>query len=68
MISKTSVAYNKLQKAVQDERYTVGIEQYGTSFPVVIRFNNEFIGQSSNLNDAILIAICHQDERGLKLL
>lgn len=69
MISKTSVAYKKLQKAVEDERYTVGIEACGyPELRCVVRFCGEFIGQSANLNDAIFIAICHQDERGLKLL
>lgn len=59
----------KLQKVIQDKRYTIALEY--CSYPearYVIRFCGNFIRQSANLNDAIFIAICHQDERGLKLL
>lgn len=63
------IAQSKLQRSVEDNRYTVSLEACGNpEARYVIRFCGEFIGQSANLTDAIFIAICHQDERGLKLL
>ena len=62
-------AQSKLQRAVEDERYTVALAYCGhPEARYVVRFCGGFIGQSANLNDAIFVAICHQDERGLKLL
>lgn len=55
------IAQNKLQRAVEDKRYTVALEFCG--YPearYVVRFCDKWLGQSANLNDAIFIAICHQ--------
>lgn len=68
-IAGKCIAQSKLQRSVKDERYTIALEYYG--YPearYVVRWCDKWLGQSANLNDAIFIAICHQDERGLKLL
>jgi hypothetical protein len=61
---------NKLQKAVNDQRYSIALEFTGGSENAlhVIRFCDKFIGSSETVNGAILLAIFHQDERNLKLI
>jgi hypothetical protein len=60
----------KLQKAVDDSRYTIALEFTGGSENAlhVIRFCGNFVGSSETVNGAILLAIFHQDERNLKLI
>jgi hypothetical protein len=60
----------KLQKAVNDQRYTIELEFTGGSEKAlhVTRFCGKFVGSSETLNGAILLAIFHQDERNLKLI
>lgn len=64
-----TIAQNKLQKVVNDQRYTVTAEYTGKQDPQhVLRFCGDFIATDPSLNEIILQAIFHQDERELKLL
>lgn len=64
-----TIAQDKLQKVINDQRYTVTAEYTGKQDPQhVLRFDGKFISASSDLNDVIFSAIFHQDERELNLL
>jgi hypothetical protein len=62
--------YNaQLQKTIQDKRYSVALEFCGQSqAKYVLRFCDNITKVCDTLNDAILEAIFHQDDRELKLL
>jgi hypothetical protein len=62
--------YNaQLQKTIQDARYSVALEFCGQSqAKYVLRFCDNITKVCDTLNDAILEAIFHQDDRELKLL
>lgn len=59
-----NTARQKLQKAVNDKRYTVSLEYTGLpQATIVTRFCGEFIGQGQTVDQAILQAVFHQGER-----
>lgn len=60
---------NKLQKTIQDKRYSISLEWCG--YPeqrYVVRFIGDWIGQSKKPSGAILKSIFHQDKRMYNLL
>lgn len=65
-----SYAQKKLQKVVQDNRYTVALEHTGKTINAqwVLRFCDKFIVADTELNNILLQAIFHSDERQLNLL
>jgi hypothetical protein len=59
----------RLQRTIQDRRYTIAKEFTGKEDPqFVIRFCGSFVSADPTENEAILSAIIHQGERGLRLL
>ena len=59
----------KLQKIIQDSRYTVNLEYCGYSQKMYVsRFCGEFIKSDKTEKEAILTCIFHQDERTIKIL
>ena len=61
--------YSKLQKIIQDSRYSINLEYCGYSQKnVVSRFCGKFIKSDKTEKDAILTCIFHQDERTIKIL
>lgn len=59
----------RLQKVIEDPRYTIALEYTGKATPVyVIRFCGSFVSADSTEAKAVLSAIIHQDERTLKIL
>lgn len=62
--SMNNTATQKLQKTVNDARYTIALEYTGLpSATIVVRFCGEFIGQGQTVDQAILQAVFHQGER-----
>lgn len=60
----SNTATQKLQKAVNDKRYTIALEYTGSpSAAIVVRFCGEFIGKGQTVDRAILQAVIHQGER-----
>ncbi len=60
---------SKLQKALQDERYSINLEYCGAPQKMYVsRFCGEFISSDKTENGAIFSCIFHQDERTLNLL
>lgn len=64
---------NKLQRTVSDSRYCINAEYTGKdTLQYVLRFNGDYMESVSvnddQVNDLILSAIFHADERNLNLL
>ncbi len=59
-----NILNRKLQKVLEDQRYTIALEQTGKPKPqYVIRFCDEWVGSADNVQDATLSAILHQGTR-----
>ena len=59
----------KLQKIIQDSRYSINLEYCGCSQKMYVsRFCGDFINSDKTEKDAILTCIFHQDECTTKIL
>lgn len=55
-----NILNKKLQKVLEDPRYSIALENINNTMQYVIRFNNEKIACAASVKDATLEAIIHQ--------